>query len=85
MNKKLLALFGLKYNPFSPEVPTEALRPTPPVESFFWKIQQALLRDGGFALIVGEPGTGNYVKRSVMQRRRRNSLPANDECSDNFA
>ena len=25
MNKKLLALYGLKYNPFSPELPTEAL------------------------------------------------------------
>ena len=25
MNRKLLALYGLKYNPFSPEVPNEAL------------------------------------------------------------
>ena len=69
MNKKLLALFGLKFNPFSPEVPTEALRPTPPVESFFWKIQQALLRDGGFALIVGEPGTGKSVTLRLLAQR----------------
>ena len=69
MNKKLLALFGLKFNPFSPEIPTEALRPTPPVESFFWKIQQALLRDGGFALIVGEPGTGKSVTLRLLVQR----------------
>jgi general secretion pathway protein A len=69
MNKKLLALFGLKFNPFSPEVPTEALRPTPPVESFFWKIQQALLRDGGFALIVGEPGTGKSVTLRLLAQQ----------------
>ena len=25
MNKTLLALYGLKWNPFSPELPTEAL------------------------------------------------------------
>jgi hypothetical protein len=25
MNPKLLALYGLKFDPFSPEVPTEAL------------------------------------------------------------
>jgi len=69
MNKKLLALFGLKFNPFCPEVPTEALRPTPAVESFFWKIQQALLREGGFALIVGEPGTGKSVALRLLAQR----------------
>ena len=37
MNKKLLGLFGLTFNPFSPEVPTEAFRMTPPLDSFFWK------------------------------------------------
>ena len=34
MNKKLLSLFGLKYNPFSQEVPIEALLPTAKLESF---------------------------------------------------
>lgn len=69
MNKKLLALFGLTFNPFSPEVPTEALRLTPPVESFFWKIRQALLREGGFALIVGEPGTGKSVTLRLLAQQ----------------
>ena len=34
MNHKLLSLHGLKWNPFSPEVPTEALLVTPHIEHF---------------------------------------------------
>ena len=69
MNKKLLGLFGLSFNPFSPELPTEAIQLTPPVESFFWKVQQGVLRDGGFALITGEPGTGKSVALRVLSQR----------------
>ena len=69
MNKKLLGLFGLSFNPFSPELPTEAIHLTSPVESFFWKVQQGLLRDGGFALITGEPGTGKSVTLRVLSER----------------
>ena len=69
MNDKLLALYGLAFNPFSPDVPTEALHLTPPVESFFWKVQQGLLREGGFALITGEPGTGKSVTLRLLSRR----------------
>ena len=32
MNKKLLSLYGLKWNPFSPDLPTEALRSVPQVQ-----------------------------------------------------
>ena len=49
MNKKLLALFGLKWNPFSPDVPTDALLIAPRVESFCWRVEN-LAREGGFAL-----------------------------------
>ena len=49
MNKKLLSLYGLKWNPFSPDLPTEALRVVPKVESFCWRIEQGLVREGGFA------------------------------------
>jgi len=38
MNKTLLALYGLKFNPFSPGLPIEALHITPPVEQFCWRI-----------------------------------------------
>ena len=56
MNKTLLALYGLKFNPFSPELPTEALHITAAVEQFCWRIEHALIREGGFALIQGDPG-----------------------------
>ena len=52
MNKKLLALFGLKWNPFSPDVPTDALLVAPRIESFCWRVEN-LAREGGFALVTG--------------------------------
>ena len=32
MNQKLLALYGLKWNPFSPDLPTEAIYVPPRIE-----------------------------------------------------
>ncbi len=69
MNKKLLALYGLAFNPFAPDVPTEALHLATPVESFFWKVQQGLLREGGFALITGESGTGKSVTLRLLSKQ----------------
>ena len=69
MNKKLLHLYGLKFNPFSPELPTQALRRTPFVESFLWKLEQALAQEGGFALVTGEPGTGKSVTLRLVAER----------------
>ena len=69
MNKKLLALYGLKWNPFSPELPTEALSVTPKIEHFCWRIEQALIREGGFALISGDPGTGKSVVLRLLAER----------------
>jgi type II secretory pathway predicted ATPase ExeA len=69
MNRKLLSLYGLKWNPFSPELPTEALFLTEPVKSFCWRIEQHLIRDGGFALITGEPGTGKSVVLRLLAER----------------
>jgi len=69
MNKKLLQLYGLKFNPFSPELPLEALRFTPAVDSFLWKIEQTLAREGGFAMIVGDPGTGKSATLRLLAER----------------
>ena len=69
MKKKLLQLYGLKFNPFSPEIPTEALHRTPAVESFLWKLEHALALEGGFALITGEPGTGKSVSLRLVAER----------------
>lgn len=69
MHKKLLALYGLKWNPFAPELPTEALLKTPKIESFCWRIEQAHVREGGFALISGDPGTGKSVALRLLAER----------------
>jgi type II secretory pathway predicted ATPase ExeA len=69
MNHQLLALYGLKWNPFSPELPLEALSVTPKLENFCWRIEQALVREGGFALIQGDPGTGKSVALRLLAER----------------
>lgn len=68
MNKKLLALYGLKWNPFAPDVPVEALRVTPRIESFCWRAEQ-LAGEGGFALLTGASGTGKSVTLRILAER----------------
>jgi general secretion pathway protein A len=68
VNKKLLALFGLKWNPFSPDVPTDALLVVPRVESFCWRVEN-LAREGGFALVTGTPGIGKSVALRLLVER----------------
>jgi len=68
MIKKHLALYGLKWNPFAPDVPVEALHVTPRIHSFCWRIEQ-LAGEGGFALITGAPGTGKSVSLRVLAER----------------
>jgi type II secretory pathway predicted ATPase ExeA len=69
MNKKLLSLYGLKWNPFSPELPVEAIHVTPQVESFCRRIEQHQVREGGFALVTGDPGTGKSVVLRLLADR----------------
>jgi general secretion pathway protein A len=68
VNKKLLSLYGLKWNPFAPDVPTEALYVTPRIESFCWRVEQ-LVAEGGFALVTGGPGTGKSVTLRILAER----------------
>ncbi len=69
MSQKLLALYGLKFNPFSPELPTEAIYIPPKVESFCWRIEHAQIGEGGFAMIHGESGTGKSVILRLLAER----------------
>lgn len=69
MNKKLLALYGLKWNPFSPELPIESLYIPPRTEHFYWRIEQNLIQEGGFALVTGDPGTGKSVILRLLAER----------------
>jgi general secretion pathway protein A len=70
MNQKLLALYGLKWNPFSPEIPLEALMLTPKLANFCWRVEN-LVGQGGFALVTGEPGLGKSITlRLVVDKLR---------------
>jgi len=68
VNKKLLSLFGLKWNPFAPDVPTDALLVAPRIESFCWRVEN-LAGEGGFALVTGMPGIGKSVALRVLVER----------------
>ena len=69
--KKLLSLWGLKWNPFSPELPSDALLATAKIEHFVWRVEQ-LVQEGGFSLISGESGTGKSVAlRTIALRLSR--------------
>jgi general secretion pathway protein A len=69
MNQRLLALYGLKWNPFSPELPTEAIFVPPKLENFCWRIEHAQIREGGFAMIHGDPGTGKSIALRLLAER----------------
>ena len=68
MNKKLLAQYGLKWNPFSPEIPVEGLAVTPPLDNFCHRLE-TLAREGGFALVSGDPGSGKSSALRVLVDR----------------
>jgi general secretion pathway protein A len=70
MTRKLLAVFGLKWNPFTPDIPDDALLPTPAIEHFGWRVEQQL-RDGGFAMVTGESGTGKSIALRLLVRHLR--------------
>jgi len=71
MNKKLLGLYGLKFNPFSPDIPVPAFWVSPPIESFCWRIEQQI-GEGGFALALGQPGTGKSTALRLLADRLSN-------------
>ena len=69
MNRELLTLYGLKFNPFATDLPVEGLMPTPALDSFCRRIETQLVRQGGFAMIAGDPGTGKSVALRLLAHR----------------
>lgn len=70
MNQRLQALYGLKFHPFRPDVPIEALHLTPSVDSFLRRVELGVT-DGGFVSITGDPGTGKSVALRLLAHRLR--------------
>lgn len=70
MKQKLLALYGLKFHPFRPDVPIDALYPRSDVDNFCRRVQFTI-NDGGFVMISGEPGTGKSVATRLLADRLR--------------
>jgi len=63
-NTDIRSLYGLKYNPFLPDVPSQALFTIPGSEPFILRMA-SMADQGGFALITGEPGLG---KSKTLQK-----------------
>jgi len=55
--------------PFSPELPAEALQTSARVDNFCWRVEHTLAREGGFAMITGDPGTGKSVALRLLAGR----------------
>jgi len=68
MKAQLSALYGLKWNPFTNDVPTDALWHPPKVEHFIRRVEH-LVGDGGFALICGEVGHGKSCTMRLLEQR----------------
>lgn len=69
MNKKKLhALYGLKWNPFTPDVPVEGLFASKKIESFCTRVE-GMVDEGGFALVTGDPGQGKSVALRILSDR----------------
>jgi general secretion pathway protein A len=65
MNKRLLNLYSLKFNPFSSQAPVSALWTPPQIQSFCWRIEQQI-GEGGFALVAGDPGVGKSAALRLL-------------------
>ena len=70
MRSKLLSLYSVKYNPFRPDVPTEALHLTPAVDTFLRRVELGIT-DGGFTMVTGDPGTGKTIVMRLLEERLR--------------
>jgi type II secretory pathway predicted ATPase ExeA len=65
---KLQSLYGLKFNPFRPDVPVEALFATPTLDAFLRRVEHGIA-DGGYVMVTGDPGTGKSVALRLLHKR----------------
>jgi len=67
---KRLARFGLAHHPFTPATPPASCLLTPALEHVLTRCQH-LATQGGFALVLGESGTGKSALLRCLQDRLR--------------
>lgn len=70
MKSALLTLYGMKFNPFQPDTPMEAIYVTPAMDTFCRRTESAV-QDGGFVMVTGDPGMGKSVTLRVLEHRLR--------------
>ena len=70
MKTSELSLFGLKFHPFRPDIPVEALHATATIDSFATRVEFTV-GDGGFVMVTGEPGSGKSVALRLLAERLR--------------
>ena len=68
MTDELLQRYGLKFHPFLPGIPLEALYEPAAVEAFGRRVQSTV-GDGGFVMITGDPGTGKSAALRLLAHR----------------
>jgi general secretion pathway protein A len=69
-SNKLLAQYGLKYNPFLPAIPDADIWAPPDFDKFFFRVENIVL-DGGFAMITGDPGLGKSKALQLLSSKLR--------------
>jgi len=60
--------FGLKWNPFSKNLPVDGMIVSAGVSKFCWRVEN-LVMDGGFALITGSNGLGKSMALRILEDR----------------
>jgi type II secretory pathway predicted ATPase ExeA len=61
-------LYGLKFNPFRPDIPIEAIYKSPTVDAFLRRVELGIA-DGGYVMITGDPGTGKSIALRLLSKR----------------
>jgi type II secretory pathway predicted ATPase ExeA len=75
-DRKILALYGLKWNPFLSNIPVESLWTPPFFEPFFFRLEN-MVTEGGFVMISADPGLG---KSKTLQLIAHRLGPLKDVC-----
>lgn len=75
-DKRLLALYGLKWNPFLSNIPVESLWTPPFFDHLFFRLEN-LVMEGGFLMIASDPGMG---KSKILQLIAHRLSPLRDVC-----